>query len=110
MDLRAAGFDIGNPQGAVTSIFTRGMTALAAVKLLETKHGIIVNNVMYPAVPYGTSIIRITASALHSTEQMQTLVDAIIAVSKEIPLHDSNEAATENGATAETAQAMNGQA
>ena len=109
--LRAAGFDIGNPQGAVTSIFTRGMTALAAVKLLETKHGIIVNNVMYPAVPYGTSIIRITASALHSTEQMQTLVDAIISVSKEIPLHDSNEAAGHIAASKpETAQAMNGQA
>lgn len=93
--LTAAGFDIGNPQGAVTSIFTRGMTALAAVKLLERKHKIIVNNVMYPAVPYGTSIIRITASALHTTDQMQRLVDAIVDVSQQVALHESNDAAAQ---------------
>ena len=92
--LTAAGFNIGNPQGAVTSIFTRGMTAVAAVMALERKHNIIVNNVMYPAVPYGTSIIRITASALHTTDQMQRLVDAIVDVSQQIPLHESNDAAS----------------
>lgn len=91
--LTEAGFNIGHPQGAVTSLFTRGMTALAAVKLLERKHAIIVNNVMYPAVPYGTSIVRITASALHSTDQMQRLVDAIVDVSGDIDLHESNQAA-----------------
>ena len=61
---------------------------------LERKHNIIVNNVMYPAVPYGTSIIRITASALHTTDQMQRLVDAIVDVSQQIPLHESNDAAS----------------
>ena len=71
------------------------MTALAAVKTLEREHKIIVNNVMYPAVPYGTSIIRITASALHTTEQMQRLVDAIVDVSRQIPLHESNSAAAQ---------------
>ena len=91
--LAEAGFNIGNPQGAVTSIFTRGMTAVSAVRLLDTDHNIIVNNVMYPAVPYGTSIIRITASALHTPEQMQRLVDAIVAVSRKLPLHESNESA-----------------
>ena len=71
--LREAGFDIGNPQGAVTSIFTRGVTAIKAVALLQHEHNIIVNNVMYPAVPYGTSIIRMTASALHTPAQMEQL-------------------------------------
>ena len=91
--LRNAGFNIGNPQGAVTSIFTRGALALTAVQMLERDHQILVNPVMYPAVPYGTSIIRMTASALHSAEQMQRLVDAIVDVSTKIPLHEGNAAA-----------------
>ncbi len=91
--LRNAGFNIGDPKGAVTSIFTRGVTALHAVKLLEDEHQIIVNPVMYPAVPYGTSIIRMTASALHTQAQMERLVDAVVAVSRKIPLLEGNEAA-----------------
>jgi 7-keto-8-aminopelargonate synthetase-like enzyme len=91
--LRKAGFAIGNPQGAVTSISTRGVTALHAVKLLEEEHSIIVNPVMYPAVPYGTSIIRMTPSALHTVAQMERLVDAMIAVSKKVPLLEGNNAA-----------------
>ena len=91
--LRNAGFNIGDPKGAVTSIFTRGVTALHAVKLLEEEHQIIVNPVMYPAVPYGTSIIRLTPSALHTPAQMDQLVDAVVAVSQKIPLLEGNEAA-----------------
>ena len=106
--LREAGFNIGNPQGAVTSIYTRGAIALTAVRTLMEKHKIIVNPVMYPAVPYGTSIIRMTASALHTPEDMQRLVGAIVEVSKELPLLEGNEAAahkvgatyTENGSHA----------
>jgi 7-keto-8-aminopelargonate synthetase-like enzyme len=88
--LRRAGFDIGNPQGAVTSIFTRGVDALRAVKLLQDEYDIIVNPVMYPAVPYGTSIIRMTASALHTPEHMNHLVNALIEISERVPLLESN--------------------
>jgi 7-keto-8-aminopelargonate synthetase-like enzyme len=91
--LRANGFNIGNPEGAVTSIFTRGVTALHAVKMLEDEHNIIVNPVMYPAVPYGTSIVRMTPSALHTTDQMQQLIDALVAVANKIPLLEGNQAA-----------------
>lgn len=101
--LREAGFNIGNPQGAVTSIFTRGVTALHAVKLLQDEHNILVNPVMYPAVPYGTSIVRITASALHTTDQMQRLVDALLSVADKIPLFEGNHAAAEKLAAAQKA-------
>ena len=84
--LGSAGFNIGNPQGAVTSIFTRGITALLAVHMLQEQHRIIVNPVMYPAVPYGTSIIRMTASALHTPDDMARLVNALVAVSEHLPL------------------------
>ena len=90
--LREAGFDIGNPEGAVTSIFTKGSLALPVVRMLMDKHDIIVNPVMYPAVPYGISIIRMTASALHTPDQMQRLVDAIIEVSNHLPLLEGNQA------------------
>jgi len=86
-------FAIGNPEGAVTSIFTRGAMALTAVDMLQKEHQIIVNPVMYPAVPYGTSIVRITPSALHTPEQMKQLVAAIAEVAKTVPLHEGNEAA-----------------
>ncbi|MCL4151536.1 UNVERIFIED_CONTAM: hypothetical protein GTU68_025914 [Idotea baltica] len=88
--LRNAGFNIGNPEGAVTSIFTKGALALPVVRTLMDKHDIIVNAVMYPAVPYGTSIVRMTASALHTPAQMQRLVDAIVDVSAELPLLEGN--------------------
>lgn len=91
--LRDAGFNIGDPRGAVTSIFTRGAMALTAVQMLEDEHNILVNPVMYPAVPYGTSIIRMTASALHTPAQMQQLVDAICAVATKVPLLEGNAAA-----------------
>ncbi len=97
--LRVAGFNIGNPQGAVTSIFTRGALALTAVEILQEDHGILVNPVMYPAVPYGTSIIRMTASALHTPSQMKQLVAAIVDVSTKIPLLEGNEAAASKVAT-----------
>ena len=90
--LREAGFNIGNPQGAVTSIFTRGLTALQAVRMLQDDHQILVNAVMYPAVPYGTTIVRMTASALHTPDQMRQLVNALIAVARRIPLHEGNAA------------------
>jgi 7-keto-8-aminopelargonate synthetase-like enzyme len=90
--LRNAGFNIGNPQGAVTSIFTKGALALTAVKILESDYNIIVNPVMYPAVPYGTSIIRMTPSALHTPEQMTRLVAAIVEISEKLPLIEGNQA------------------
>jgi 7-keto-8-aminopelargonate synthetase-like enzyme len=97
--LRNSGFNIGNPEGAVTSIFTRGALALTAVEMLQQEHGILVNAVMYPAVPYGTSIIRMTASALHTPDQMKQLVDAIVDVSTKIPLLEGNEAVASKVAT-----------
>ncbi len=90
--LREGGFDIGNPEGAVTSIFTKGALALPVVRMLMDKHNIIVNPVMYPAVPYGISIVRMTASALHTPAQMQRLVDAIVDVSNYLPLLEGNQA------------------
>jgi 8-amino-7-oxononanoate synthase len=85
-ELRQAGFSIGQPQAAITSIFTRGAAALYAVQALQEEHGIFVNAVMYPAVPFGMSIIRITLSALHSPEQVRKLVAALAEIDDRVPL------------------------
>ncbi len=109
--LRTAGFNIGNPEGAVTSIYTRGALALTVVEMLQKDYSILVNPVMYPAVPYGTSIVRMTASALHTPQQMQQLVDAICDIATKVPLHEGNQAAASKVATAPVVQpTMNGSA
>jgi 7-keto-8-aminopelargonate synthetase-like enzyme len=86
--LREAGLDIGNPQSAVTSIWTRGLRALPAVRSLEDDYGILANLVIYPAVPYGTSIVRITLSALHSIDDVSSVVDALAKIHRRSPLQD----------------------
>ena len=85
-ELRKAEFSIGQPKAAITSIFTRGAAALYAVRALQEEHGIFVNAVMYPAVPFGVSIIRITLSALHSAEQVRKLVAALVEIDRRVPL------------------------
>jgi 7-keto-8-aminopelargonate synthetase-like enzyme len=86
--LRRAGLDIGNPKGAVTSVWTRGMRALPAVYDLEHEFGIIANLVLYPAVPINTSIIRITLSALHSRDDVQQVIDAMTELHRRNPLQE----------------------
>ena len=87
--LRDAGLDIGDPQGAVTSIATRGHRAMKAVRLLQDEYDIIANGVMYPAVPRRVSIIRITISALHTPDDMTRVVDALAEINERMPLQGS---------------------
>jgi len=84
--LRDAGLDIGDPQGAVTSIATRGHRAMKAVHLLQHEYDIIANGVMYPAVPHRISIIRMTVSALHTPDDMTRVVDALAEINERRPL------------------------
>ncbi|MCO6457002.1 MAG: pyridoxal phosphate-dependent aminotransferase family protein [Pirellulaceae bacterium] len=87
--LREAGFEIGNPQGAVTSIFTRELRALRAVRLLQDEYNILANAVMYPAVPQRVSIVRITVSALHTADDMRRVVEALKEIDQRFPLQQS---------------------
>jgi glycine C-acetyltransferase len=86
--LRDEGLEIGNPRGAVTAIWTRGLLALRAVRALEDDYDILANPVFYPAVPQGTSVVRITLSALHSLDDVQRVVDALGEINRRLPLQD----------------------
>ncbi len=86
--LRAAGLNIGNPRGAVTAVWAKGMRALPTVHELEHRYGILANLVLYPAVPINTSIVRITVSAMHTREDIQRVIDAFAEIHARNPLQD----------------------
>ncbi len=78
--LKAAGFDIGQTQTPITPIQGNGSDALHLSAALYEKHGIWTNAVLYPAVPIGTSILRVIPTANHTREHVDTLIDAITQV------------------------------
>jgi len=90
--LRKAGLTIGNPQGAVTSVWAKGMRALPTVYELEHTYGIVANLVLYPAVPINTSIVRITLSCLHTPQDVQRVIDALAEIHARDPLQDGEPA------------------
>jgi glycine C-acetyltransferase len=87
--LREEGLEIGNPRGAVTAVWTRGLRALQAVRALQEDFDILANPVMYPAVPQGTSVVRMTLSALHSLDDVQRIVEAVGEINRRMPLQDT---------------------
>lgn len=75
--LRQVGFDIGNTQTPITPIQGNGSDALHMSDALYEKHGIWTSAVLYPAVPIGTSILRVIPTANHTREHVTILLDAM---------------------------------
>ncbi len=86
--LRGIGLNVGSPQAAVTSIWMRGFRALPVVHELEERYGILANLVLYPAVPYNTSIVRITLTAAHGLDDVARVVNALSEIHRRSPLQD----------------------
>ena len=75
--LKYMGFDIGNTTTPITPLkFNVEKSLLLSYKLRE-KYSIWVSAVLYPAVPRGTSIIRIIPTARHTKEQLDYLCDSL---------------------------------
>ena len=87
--LREEGLNIGYPRGAVTAVWTRGLRALQAVHMLQDEFDILANPVMYPAVPQGTSVVRMTLSALHSLDDVQRVVESLGEINRRMPLSEA---------------------
>jgi len=75
--LREAGFDIGTTQSPITPIQSNGTDAVHLSAALYQEYNIWANAVLYPAVPIGTSILRLIPTANHTDEHIQLLLDAL---------------------------------
>ena len=75
--LRKAGFDIGHTQTPITPILGNGTDAVHMSADLLDKHDILASAVLYPAVPIGTSILRVIPTANHEPEDVAKFLEAI---------------------------------
>ncbi len=75
--LRRAGFDIGSTQAPITPVLNHGTDAVYYSKVLFDEFGIWASAVLFPAVPIGTSILRLIPTANHSRKDIQRFLEAI---------------------------------
>ena len=74
--LRTAGYDIGQTRTPITPIHGNGSDAIHMSAALYEKYGIWASAVLYPAVPIGTSILRVIPTASHSVEDVELFLNA----------------------------------
>ena len=82
--LRARGFDIGNTQTPITPIQGNGCDAVHMGAALYEKYNIWASAVLYPAVPIGTSILRIIPTANHTSEDIDYLLNSLSEVERDV--------------------------
>ena len=75
--LRKLGFNIGHTQTPITPIQSNNSDALHMSAALYEKHGIWASAILYPAVPIGTSVLRVIPTANHTREDLTMFLDAI---------------------------------
>jgi 8-amino-7-oxononanoate synthase len=78
--LKARGFDIGCTQSPITPIQFPGNEALYYAHKLRTTYGIWLAPVIYPAIPLGRSILRVIPTAMHTSGDVDFLIDALTRV------------------------------
>ncbi len=82
--LKEAGFDIGHSETPIIPINVgEDMTAFRFTQML-LDDGVFVNPVISPAVPVGSALIRFSLMATHTIEQIDTGIDKIIRIAKEL--------------------------
>jgi len=75
--LHEAGFDVGGTQTPITPIHSKGTDAVYFSAGLYKTHGIWASAVLYPAVPIGTSILRVIPTAGHTDRDIDLLLKAL---------------------------------
>jgi 7-keto-8-aminopelargonate synthetase-like enzyme len=82
--LKEMGFHLTS-QTPITPLHMKGTAAVLAAALLREKFRIWVAAVTFPAVRFGTSILRIIPTANHTRKHLDALLEALAAVKREIP-------------------------
>ncbi len=92
--LRKSGFDIGDTQTPITPVRNNGADAVHLCTGLYEKHNIWANAVLYPAVPIGTSILRVIPTANHTNKDINLLLNALCELKREPKPKPASEATT----------------
>ena len=80
--LSDAGFDIGNTGACVTPVFMKGTPYEAGALIYDMRetYGIFCSIVLPPVIPKGQLILRLIPTAEHTTEDIETTLEAFLAV------------------------------
>ncbi len=85
--IRAAGLPLMETPTHIIPVMVRDPNLCrTASNLLMEKHGIFVQHINHPTVPFGTERLRITPTPLHTEEMIEELVHALIDVFDELGL------------------------
>jgi 8-amino-7-oxononanoate synthase len=75
--LQGMGFDTGHSQTPIIPISTGSIERTFAMWKLLTEDGFFVNVVIPPAVPSGSCLLRLTLTAAHTKEQLDSLLSSL---------------------------------
>ena len=84
--MQAAGYSIGNTQTPITPIHVKGSAAVHVSDAMDRDFGIRTCPILYPAVPFGTSVLRITPTANHSRADIHLLLKAASEIGESYPI------------------------
>ena len=75
--LKAAGFDIGRTDSAVTPVFLKGSLAEATNITMDLRenHGIFCSIVVYPVVPKEVIMLRLIPTAVHNLDDVKYTIE-----------------------------------
>lgn len=84
--LKAAGFDIGVTNSAVTPVYMKGSVEEATQMVMDLREnfGIFCSIVVYPVIPKGMILLRLIPTAVHTDEDIQLTIEAFIKVGKRL--------------------------
>ena len=85
---KAAGFETGKSESPIIPLFIHNDIKALQMTQILLENGVFVNPVVSPAVPKEDSLIRFSLMATHTFEQVDTAVQKITKVAKELGVFD----------------------
>ena len=83
---RAAGFDIGRTESPIVPLFVRDTFKAMKIVRMAYERGVFITPVIAPAVPESDVLIRFALMATHNLEQVDTAIDVLTDIFKELEI------------------------